>query len=749
LTAASSPSALCPYPGCAGEPAPPYDRCFAHLADGEVPHAVGQAVSDKVVVLRGVPLKQATIDRIVAALPTAANGHKLATSLDCKGATLVEDVTLRHVEVDTLWLDRVSGPHQLKLLSVTLRGRATLNALDVAILDWSTDGPGSVRGTLLDVTHAVALHVTAGNRTIELSGRTHTWTIGGEAPHLTLTLPVEGELCDIEDLEVTRLSLDDSSFKTFIPSDVRCHVALSAERLHATDVELARIDTPTLVLSHGRVTGDVTLSELTVPRLDAVDLHVGGELVVRGPAPRDLDLRDLCVGVLDVAAADVASLDLSGLRAQHVVADRLSCERLIAVGPDVAGHLSLRHAAVSRELIVEGGRAGEGLSLNGLACTGRLAINELTVEADVGAQAMTVSGTATLVLRGCAAVDASRSTFAGDAALVLDAERVMGADLRFAARAELTVSADEVALPGALIEGRGELDIRAVGDVDAFAPVRDVVPCTLSLPGFEPRQPFSIDGHDEVRIVDLRRARTDQLRISRSDLTTCPFAGAMGVDQLRVPSAGFREIGHGVDRRIVLAEDPDSSAAVTKLDPDSLAQLYRSLRKGLEDAKDDPGAAAFYVSEMHARRRMPRRSPSERAILGSYRVFGGYGVRPVWPLVWLVSLLLGASLIAWGTGAVAASTPTSGTGQPARACRIVPGPGATQVVRCPAVPAASRRDAGYGEALLVLSRATLGFSRALDDRITSGGQALVIVVRILGAALLTMFLLGVRAAVKR
>ena len=38
------------------------------------------------------------------------------------------------------------------------------------------------------------------------------------------------------------------------------------------------------------------------------------------------------------------------------------------------------------------------------------------------------------------------------------------------------------------------------------------------------------------------------------------------------------------------------------LTPGAIAGLYRALRKGREDAKDEPGAADFYYGEMEMRR---------------------------------------------------------------------------------------------------------------------------------------------------
>ena len=47
---------------------------------------------------------------------------------------------------------------------------------------------------------------------------------------------------------------------------------------------------------------------------------------------------------------------------------------------------------------------------------------------------------------------------------------------------------------------------------------------------------------------------------------------------------------------------PESEPESVVLTPGVIAGLYRALRKGREDAKDEPGAADFYYGEMEMRR---------------------------------------------------------------------------------------------------------------------------------------------------
>ena len=75
---------------------------------------------------------------------------------------------------------------------------------------------------------------------------------------------------------------------------------------------------------------------------------------------------------------------------------------------------------------------------------------------------------------------------------------------------------------------------------------------------------------------------------------------------------------------------------------DGYAAIYRSLRRGLEEAGDSPGAADFYYGEMEARRHGAKRQGSrsgrttasgERAILTAYWLVSGSDSGPAgrWP----------------------------------------------------------------------------------------------------------------------
>ena len=136
------------------------------------------------------------------------------------------------------------------------------------------------------------------------------------------------------------------------------------------------------------------------------------------------------------------------------------------------------------------------------------------------------------------------------------------------------------------------------------------------------------------------------LRLADVDLRACRFAGAHNLDRLRIEGAPLfaRTAGWWRARRKTLAEEqhwraarpgrwrpagwyppacqPPASAQAEEaagarglVEPARLAALYRELRKGREDAKDEPGAADFYYGECEMRRRDPGRRPSGRPLL--------------------------------------------------------------------------------------------------------------------------------------
>jgi uncharacterized protein YjbI with pentapeptide repeats len=203
------------------------------------------------------------------------------------------------------------------------------------------------------------------------------------------------------------------------------------------------------------------------------------------------------------------------------------------------------------------------------------------------------------------------------------------------------------------------------------------------------------------RLLSLRRADVAGLTVASVDLRACRFAGAHHLDQLRVgeeSSLGYTPKGWRWTTRLTIAEErywrahphrdgttfPDdhatnavagrSGAARRDVDwygpanrppawlameppsPLQIAVVYRALRKGREDSRDEPGAADFYYGEMEMRRHDKRAqakrerrarhyghwaaATTERAVLWLYWLTSGYGLR-AWRAMVALAVVIG------------------------------------------------------------------------------------------------------------
>lgn len=143
---------------------------------------------------------------------------------------------------------------------------------------------------------------------------------------------------------------------------------------------------------------------------------------------------------------------------------------------------------------------------------------------------------------------------------------------------------------------------------------------------------------------------------------------------------------------------------------EQLAKVYRALRKGREDAKNEPGAADFYYGEMEMRR-AGNATPAERFVLWLYWIVSGYGLRPLRTLVALLILLMLSSYLLMHHGF--------------------------------ADPRA------YPQALLTSLGATVNVEYLKPEAFTQAGQWIRIVLKILGPTLFGVLLLAFWGRVKR
>jgi uncharacterized protein YjbI with pentapeptide repeats len=287
------------------------------------------------------------------------------------------------------------------------------------------------------------------------------------------------------------------------------------------------------------------------------------------------------------------------------------------------------------------------------------------------------------------------------------------------------------------------------------------------------------------RLLSLRRADVAGLTVANADLQTCRFLGAHNLDKLRVDGNarfGFTRSALATSRQTIAEEhhwrinrDATSPWAVLRrgwypahyrppgwlevetVVPAQVAGLYRALRKGREDGKDEPGAADFYYGEMemrrHARyeqarddwregnRRTWAAAETEHAILWLYWVVSGYGLRAWRALAtFLVLLVVAAGLFTYG-GGFARSPATT-----AASARATTRPASTTP---PSTTVTATADTSFGGALGYSARTVIGLTREPQPRLTRLGDVVEILLRILGPVLLGLAVLSVRGRVKR
>jgi uncharacterized protein YjbI with pentapeptide repeats len=263
---------------------------------------------------------------------------------------------------------------------------------------------------------------------------------------------------------------------------------------------------------------------------------------------------------------------------------------------------------------------------------------------------------------------------------------------------------------------------------------------------------------ERPQLVSLRRANVAALGLNNVSAADCRFAGAHNLDKLRLESdvnfADSRSLlvwrgGWTWGGRQVIAEERTWRARPTRLghrlwedpqwpdwldedqpgtlDPGQIAGLYRALRKGREDAKDEPGAADFYYGEMEMRRLARRlvhtaggirigeasRGRVERWILTAYWLVSGYGLRAWRAVAWLAAV----------TALLAVAFHLAGFAVPPQ-------------------------PVSYWTSLLYAFRSTLSLT---DNQVTltAWGQLLQAVLRLTGPVLLGLALLALRGRVKR
>jgi len=280
------------------------------------------------------------------------------------------------------------------------------------------------------------------------------------------------------------------------------------------------------------------------------------------------------------------------------------------------------------------------------------------------------------------------------------------------------------------------------------------------------------------RVLSLRGSDVRNLVLSNVDLRACRFSGAHNLDQLRLEATidladrptGWR-LGWALPplwrwtRRRTLAEEHRWRRAHAKhagwypracrvrgmageeraLRPVDIAMLYRALRKGREDSKDEPGAADFYYGEMEMRRHDRTAPWAERVVLWLYWLVAGYGLRASRALGWLLGVLAAATVLLAAAGfpppPLTAPLTATVTGIPAQQhIQLVP-------AQPPAMTAARPLAARLGTAALVAVEGAV--FRTSDQALTYKGRLVQTMLRLVGPVMLGLGLLSIRGRVKR
>jgi uncharacterized protein YjbI with pentapeptide repeats len=247
------------------------------------------------------------------------------------------------------------------------------------------------------------------------------------------------------------------------------------------------------------------------------------------------------------------------------------------------------------------------------------------------------------------------------------------------------------------------------------------------------RQPLSVVSRmpeAPTSIRSLERTDVENITFVSMDFSRTPFMNIVNLDRIDIQgSSRFPRAPQvfGRKREIILDEAIFRSAMGKSkrwhnllqvggggyVTANSVAALYRSLRKNREDNKDEPGAADFYYGEMEMRRRGAPRASAERMLLTVYWLISGYALR-----AWRSFLVLGIVALAGGI--------------------IMHKYG----YRDPAP------NGGTLTFILSFLQITIGLSKA-PDGVTSAGSSTLIVGRLFCPGLIALIVLALRGRLKR
>ncbi|MEU6260414.1 pentapeptide repeat-containing protein [Streptomyces sp. NPDC047043] len=366
-------------------------------------------------------------------------------------------------------------------------------------------------------------------------------------------------------------------------------------------------------------------------------------------------------------------------------------------------------------------------------------------------------------------VNLDRAVFGGPVTVQMAPRALSCRRTHWRSTAALRLRYAEVDLAGAVLE----YPVTLAAEPEPFA---DQHGGDLPELGLEDRDPG-------VRVQALSGVDAVHLALTDVDLSDCRFVGTVHLDQLRIegrtvfsrPPVGWHRRGPVVLRwsqRRTLAEEhhwraaaanrpapghqpsvrewrPGPQGPARPAGPDTIAAIYRQLRKALEDGKNEPGAADFYYGECEMRRHDRTDTTwAERILLTVYWAVSGYGLRASRALAWLAAAMTATVtvMVLWGIPVEAPKPTTVGrqvqAGQTLTLVTDVPDP------VNPTGPLDERiTTERFEKSLRVLINSVIFRSSGQD--LTTAGTYIEMASRLTEPVLLGLAVLATRSRVKR
>ena len=413
-------------------------------------------------------------------------------------------------------------------------------------------------------------------------------------------------------------------------------------------------------------------------------------------------------------------------------------------------------------------------SFNGTIFTGEASFDETTFTGEASFNETTFTGEASFnrtTFTGEASFN--RTTFTGRTSFnrttfeevvggfsIISLGRVTFSGARFARGGTLRFSGGEIVLDDMLCDAQRILIGSHNTLPPAFLDATDVFAVLLFPLISKTGSVFvrSTRTHYASRLLSLRRVDASMLTLSGLDLSVCSFDEVHHLDRLRFeqdPTFRWPPPRSFPKRQVLFQEalwraehsrfrkkwDPPTlpqNLSDSSLKPKALAQIYRNLRKGREDEKNEPGAADFYYGEMEMRRRSD--SWGTRRLLDAYWTLSGYGLQPLRSFIALAILLVIATLMLNVCGFKEPAPPVAPL---ARASVL------GMEFELGLIQEELNTRPSLGDAFLFVTGSLVSVTTFNPEVLTSTGQAIRVILRFIGPILLGLTVLAVRGRVKR